>query len=289
MWFAFATLSAFMNSLADVFGKRAGGRFDPAVTAWGQRLCAAVLMAGVALVLTRRLPSTDAVFWEALAVTAAINTATSIMYMRALHASPLSVTTPVLALSPTFLLATEPLISGEWVSMLGVVGVLVSLGGAYLLGLDRLDEGWLSPIRNLWRQPGSRLMLGVAVLWSLSAPFDKIAIRHTEALWYPALITGALSCSLLPFALRRGLGRALNLRGLAALAPIGAGMGLAQLFQSLAFSLASVAYVISVKRLSAVFGVLFGWSLYHESGARIRLVGAAVLCLGAVIILLGGR
>jgi uncharacterized membrane protein len=47
-----------------------------------------------------------------------------------------------------------------------------------------------------------------------------------------------------------------------------------------AMSLAPVAYMISVKRLSMVFSVLLGWIFFGEQNIRYRLVGGALMVAG---------
>ena len=52
----------------------------------------------------------------------------------------------------------------------------------------------------------------------------------------------------------------------------------------LGLSLAKVAYVISVRRLSVLFGVFYGFVLFKESGLRERLAGTLLMLAGFVLI-----
>jgi len=52
----------------------------------------------------------------------------------------------------------------------------------------------------------------------------------------------------------------------------------------LGLSLAKVAYVISVRRLSVLFGVFYGFVLFKESGLGERLAGALLMLAGFVLI-----
>ena len=56
--------------------------------------------------------------------------------------------------------------------------------------------------------------------------------------------------------------------------------------QMLAINLTLVAYVISIKRLSAVMTVLFGYLIFKERGIRERLMGAVIMVGGVLIITL---
>ncbi|MCX5719013.1 MAG: EamA/RhaT family transporter, partial [Nitrospirae bacterium] len=53
----------------------------------------------------------------------------------------------------------------------------------------------------------------------------------------------------------------------------------------IAISLANVAYVISVKRISIIIGVLFGYLFFKEKNIRERLLGATLMFSGFVIII----
>jgi uncharacterized membrane protein len=55
-----------------------------------------------------------------------------------------------------------------------------------------------------------------------------------------------------------------------------------------AYTMAIVPYVITVKRLSLFFSVLFGGFVLHEQRIRGRMFGAVVMILGAVVIGLWG-
>ena len=54
-----------------------------------------------------------------------------------------------------------------------------------------------------------------------------------------------------------------------------------------AMTMANVTYVIAVRQLSVVFGVVLGTALLQESCGRIRLAAAATIFLGIVVISLG--
>jgi uncharacterized membrane protein len=61
-------------------------------------------------------------------------------------------------------------------------------------------------------------------------------------------------------------------------------MAAAHLTHVLSLSLAPVAYMISVKRLSLVFGVLLGWFYFREENIRYRLTGACVMVVGVFMV-----
>ena len=56
----------------------------------------------------------------------------------------------------------------------------------------------------------------------------------------------------------------------------------------LAISMVEAVYMISVKRMSVVFAVIYGWLLFKETDIKSRMLGAVLMFLGiGVITLLG--
>ena len=56
----------------------------------------------------------------------------------------------------------------------------------------------------------------------------------------------------------------------------------------IAISQTKAVYMISVKRLSPFFGVIYGGILFKEKHIRLRLLAASCMCLGAIIIYVWG-
>jgi uncharacterized membrane protein len=53
-----------------------------------------------------------------------------------------------------------------------------------------------------------------------------------------------------------------------------------------ALSMTLVVHVISIKRMSALIGVLFGYFVFKEQGIQERLAGAVMMILGVLAITL---
>ena len=78
-----------------------------------------------------------------------------------------------------------------------------------------------------------------------------------------------------------------SLAPVAAIAVAGAAMTILAIAQMTALTLTLAAYVIAVKRTSTLFSVVLGHSLFREEGVRDRLLGAAVMLAGFVLVTLG--
>ncbi len=124
LWILFAFLGAFFESMKDVFSKKALNsirNIDEYVAAWPMRFFAMPFL--LSLLLFVEIPVIGDGFWGALLVSGGLNTVTTILYMKALKLSDLSVTVPMVTFTPLFLLVTSPLIVGEFPGGLEFLGL----------------------------------------------------------------------------------------------------------------------------------------------------------------------
>ena len=101
-WFNFSLLTAFFVSLGDVFSKKVLADTDEYVVSWALRFCTTLFL--IPLFLFIQVPELGERFWSALIINSAINLVVSILYMKALKNSDLSITVPMLTFTPLFLL-----------------------------------------------------------------------------------------------------------------------------------------------------------------------------------------
>lgn len=292
MWILYSLLAAFFAATGDAATKRLlGGRRIPAV-AWGR-----VAFGGLFLspLLFRRWPPLDVTFWRSILLLLPLEIAALFLYLRAIARSPLSLTAPLLSLTPVFLLATGWLILGEKASRIGVAGVALIAAGTYLLSLGSVGdtaEPTAPPVPQVaarsptFSREGTRLMILAAFLYSLTASIGKVAVLHSDPLFFAPFYYLLLAAILTPLAAQPGLPgeRFLPIRsGL----PVGAAMGLQALFHFLAIRSAPVAYVIGLKRTGLLFSVLYGGLLFREREMGRRLSAAALMVVGSILVSIG--
>lgn len=236
------------------------------------------------------LPHPPPAFWAWLAAALPLEIVAMLLYVRAIRDSPLSMTLPYLAFTPVFAVATGQALLGETVSGRGLLGIsLVALGtwGLNLEQAGRHPRTWLAPFRQALRQPGSRRMLGVAAIYSVTAVLGKGALNHLPgaALQFGALyfvLLGALAWAWFALASPRAVGRALA-SGTFGWAVAGL-MSLMILTHFLALAQAETAYMIAVKRLSVLFGILLGAWVFREARLRQHLAAAGLMVAGVALI-----
>ena len=285
-WLPLTLLCAFSLATSDALVKKLFPHRDAVAVAWLRLLPGVPLL--WALVALQRPPAPGADFYWATALAVPLDTVALVLYIRAIQASPLSMTLPLLAVTPALLLVIPAALLGERLSVAGVAGVLLISLGCYALNIGEARRGFLEPLRALARERGARLMLAVAVIYSLTSTLGKIGVTAASPLLFGAAYFTAMCALVTPFALagrsrsalaaiRRelGPGRAL-LPGLV--------YGAMIVFHMLALSLAPVAYMIAVKRLSLLIGVLYGRFLFGEGRFRERLAGAVLMLAGVLLI-----
>ena len=286
-WFILSLGSALSKSLADVTSKQVLEKMGKVAVGCVSRGIVALIM--LMLVLFQGMPDIAQVFWKAAFITGVINIITTLLSLRALNKGELSMVAPMLALSPIFLLITSPIITKQFPNFWGVIGILLSVSGIYTMKIQEIKIGWLEPFRAIWRSAGVKEALLVAFLYSISANYDSIAANSSSPFFTLLTVNVFIFlCLLLPALNQRGLWRSTreNFKGLSLMSAF---MASETGLQFTAFQYAIVPYVISIKRTSALFSVIWGGKFFKEKEEfASRLIGAIIVIAGLVIIKLFG-
>ncbi|NLI81100.1 MAG: EamA family transporter [Deltaproteobacteria bacterium] len=287
LWFILAILTALAMSSEGAWLKKYFSHLDPYEMGMASIIYSLPLFA-IAMILIPHPPLPHQ-FWAAFLGTFVLNGIAYFLYVRAIQISPLSLTIPYLAFTPAFMIFTGRILLDEEPSPLGIAGILVSLAGGYLLNLDVTKWSPLEPLRAALRERGSRHMLVVAVIYSVSSVLDKKAILHSSPIFFGIFFYIVFAPTLFILLL---LGQKISwdfwLRNPGKGIVAGLLVFAHSVFHVWALSLTKAAYMISVKRLSILFSVIYGWIIFGESNMAARLGGAVLMMLGAVIIALAG-
>jgi uncharacterized membrane protein len=282
-WLALAILTAFCEAAKDIFSKIGLKATNVYVVAWAYRLYSLPLLLPLLFFIDTPHLSKD--FWIALVSGGSLNVLTSIFYMKAIKYSDLSVSVPMITFTPFFILLTSPIIVGEFPSVLGIFGIIAIVVGSYVLNFTEIKRGIWAPFRVLLVQKGPRYMLAVAFIWSITANIDKIGVRSSSPLFWAISVSVFIALAMIPVVIVQGKEEIKQILSNAKrLAPIGFFSALTLIFQMQAINLALVAYVISVKRTSAIIVVLASYWIFKESGLKYRLIGASIMVLGVFLI-----
>jgi len=283
-WFPLALSAAFFTAASDALTKRylrPLGTFKMAVG----RVLAPVLFL-LPFLLFQQWPSLDPTFWKTLAVLLPMETLALVLYMEALRVSPLSLTVPFLAFTPAFMILTGAIILGERLDLKGIAGIFLIVAGSYSLHLKDLRSGFWAPFAAVFREKGSVLMLAVAFLYSVTSVLGKLAIMHSDPFFFAGfyfIVHGIFAATVLavlfdvyPLQVVRQSPKGVFWVGIAQTVTV--------ISHMVAISLAPAAYMIAVKRLSVLFGVLMGCLFFREEDLAGRLFGAGLMVAGVFLI-----
>ncbi len=285
LWFLFSILTAFFESMKDVFSKKSLRNVDEYAAAFSLRLFALPFL--FPLLFFIEIPSLGKDFWTALLLGGLLNVLSTIIYMKALRGSELSISVPMLTFTPAFLLITSPIMLGEFPNPAGFLGIILIVFGSYTLNIKEKHKGQLAPLKALLKERGPKYMLAVAFIWSMTSNFDKIGVLNSSPIFWVIAIDTFLALALFPIFLWKSQESLKQISGnMKCLIPLGLSSVLTLVFQMTAITMTLVAYVISVKRTSAIMGVVMGHFLFREKGIKERLAGAVLMVTGVALITL---
>lgn len=286
LWLILTVLSAFFLGTSDALTKKAVAGHNEYLVTWLKLLPSLPLFL-LPLILMPK-PVVKPEFYPCIMAALPLETLTIFLYTKALKVSPLNLTLPFLSLTPLLLMVIPFLLLGERITPFGAAGIVLIAAGSYLLNLRRGEGDALAPLRALVKEKGSRYMILIAAIYSITSTLGKRAIAASSPVFFASVYLPLLVLAITPIALYKGKGE------LKAVAHNGTATAciLPALFYALqaithvyAINLTNVSYMIAVKRLSLLFGVLYGRWLFQEKGG---LSATAIMLAGVFLIVLGG-
>lgn len=283
MWFLLSLGSAFFDSLKDVSAKIVSKEIDVYTVAWANRFFGLLFI--LPLMLFNIPDHLSLEFWKALIVVGVLNSINSVLYIKALKDTPLSIVGPITSLTPITVLLFSSFIAKEIPSLLGFLGIIIAVLGTYALQISQRHTGLLKPLTALWTNTGQRHVFIVVILWGITSVFDKIAVQHSNAFFYLGAANIVYALALFPFVIARPGRLQLALQNYKKFIPVGFFHTISTGLQFLALPLTLVSYVLSIKRASSVFGVLWGKLLFNETNLKERMLGSLIIVTGVIIMI----
>lgn len=229
-------------------------------------------------------------FWSNLFILLPLNLLGYCLYVNGVALSPLSLSLPFLAITPAVTILTGFLFLGEEPSLYGLIGIAAIVMGSYILKIESAKPGeLLQPFKAIFKERGTVLVLLAAVIFAFNAVFGKVLILHSNPVYAMCiffLIHNTVFIAAVVLTRKVSLAALLKRPGPGILAGIVMFGHVTFHFQAIA--LAQAAYMIAVKRLSGLFGVIYGGLVFKEEHIGSRLAGAACMSMGAALIALLG-
>lgn len=243
-------------------------------------------------------------WWLALIVTTGVNIVIQFGNMRATRLADVSFVAPISALTPG-LVVLSVLLIGERPGLWGGIGIALIIGGTYAHAREgsRLREyfvpllPWLVFARPSGRERevlklrALRWAYGTALFSAVGLIADGLVARHGDMLLAVTIELGVLACVYAAVFKRTakeegafGPFRVRIREHAASFISFGFAAGLIWILLGVAFRLAPIAYIGSLKRLAIFLTVAGGiWLLGEQSGVR-RMLLSAIIVVGAVLI-----
>jgi drug/metabolite transporter (DMT)-like permease len=286
LWFPIALCCAFFTACCDAISKRIMLTSDEWLTGGILLTLASLMLTPVLFYVDLRPVTSEGAIL--LAVTLPLEALAYYMFLSAIRMSALSLVAPLLAFTPAFTIVTASLLLGESIGAWGLCGVSIVTLGAYILNVDPSRFSLLGPVRMILSDPGARRMLLVSAIWSVTSALGKKGALIFGSLQYGFILTAMIGGLFLLIGTCRikltGVHMDFDNR-LVFFFILGAiFMALQEITHFVSISMAPVAYMISVKRLSMIIAVIFGWRFFDERNVVNRLAGASIMLLGVFII-----
>ncbi|MEQ8509686.1 MAG: EamA family transporter [Rhodospirillaceae bacterium] len=228
-------------------------------------------------------------YWTLGVITALAGLFANLLFLMALRVSSLSLTVPVLGLVPVFTTVFGALALNEIPTGQQTLGIVLAVLGLLTLYLPEDDLNPVHVFSRFATDTGARYMLGVAVLWSATAPLDKASMALSSPATHAFVQVCLISAALMVYIAVTGRTRAIAISRQAltpaALSSLTAGIAYGS--QLVAYQLTLVGVVESLKRVIGLLSaLLLGAILLHEPLTKPKLVGIALMIIGVPLIIL---
>lgn len=239
------------------------------------------------LLLLVGIPEIKEGFWRAMVITVLLNLISQNLFIRAFKLSDASLIAPLRLIIPPLVIVTGFLFLRETPSLVGAMGIFVSMLGLWLLLTSGKTDGEdKSPA--WYRDRGVLYGLAGSVLFSISFPFDKIAVVNSSTLFATWLMFTTLG--LVTFLIHSIRNR--KFPGLVAasftqhfkanmLVSLCSSIGIGLTNHALNYSFA--AYASSLKRLQALWTVIIAGRFLQEKEMQRRIVATVIMFVGIAL------
>ncbi|MFA5147152.1 MAG: EamA family transporter [Candidatus Omnitrophota bacterium] len=203
----------------------------------------------------------------------------------------ISIVYPITRCTPIILIFWSYFVSHERMTLLGIMGILLVIAGTLSIQLDRRDlKNTLQAIFRFKNYP-VRMAWVVAVITALYSVIDDKGVSYLNPFIYLYLIYSFSVLFHAPFVFRNSSKAELVsewrtnkmkiiLTGFVSL--------FGYLLILMAFTMERVTYIVTIRQVSVVFGVLLGITVLNEKNKLIRLSSSVVIYAGICLITLFG-
>ena len=243
-------------------------------------LCVVIFITGI--------PDIEKGFLTAFVSTVFLNLISQYLIIKAFKLSEVSLIAPLRLIIPPLVIASGFLVLKEVPSLLGVVGIALTVIGFWIFFLIEYNTSTGEIMRRIFLDKGARYGLCSSILFAASFPFDKKIVVTSSALFSVAATLSALGLIfLLLFTLFdrsfiKNCVRTLKTFPMPILyISAWSAFGATLTFQALNYSLA--AYASSLKRLQVLWTIILAGRFLKEKNAKRRFFASIIILSGIML------
>jgi drug/metabolite transporter (DMT)-like permease len=270
-------LSAVFHASWNAISKRSTDKF---IFFWLSGIAASAFLLPVLMGYWQEITPTG---WLLIVLSSAFEAIYLLCLAVAYEAGDLSLAYPLSRGSvPLFVLILATVFIGERVTGLGIIGIILSVLGIYVLHLRSLQRNaLLAPFAAL-RQRATQFALLAGICTAIYSTIDKSGITYANPMLYTTLIFWGYSLLLTPFMLRKRAAVAHEWRILA----VGVLSVITYLLVTYVLLSSPASYVSALRGVSIVFGAVLGALFLKEHLTPVKTLGAVVIFTGMICIVL---
>lgn len=211
-------------------------------------------------------------------------------FMQALRCSPMSITVPLLSFTPVGATLLAWLIRHQVPTVFQGTGALLVVAGAVVMGTRSAQ--WPG-LRAYARDRGVRYMLGAALVWSVTAILNQMALERGANAWYAPSLSLAVGLLMALVLLVRGQGPLLKasfrtLAGIPRLSLPALVIGGAALAIELeALRVAPIGFIEIIKRgLGMTGAILLGRLFFKEPISLPKVMAVLLMTVGVALVVI---
>jgi uncharacterized membrane protein len=197
---------------------------------------------------------------------------------------------PISRSAPALVLIFSVLFLREEVSLVGVVGIGLTMFGIYVLHMGELSfSAFFGCFRSISSNKSTRLALVTLVLVSVYSIVDKVGVQNMNPFIYSYLLNLSALTLFTPYICSIRDKKEIMCewtRNWRTIVVNGFITFFGYLLILMAFAIERVSYIVGLRQISIVFGVVMGGHLLNEGRVGVRLTAATIIFIGSMLIIL---
>ncbi|HIG94277.1 MAG: hypothetical protein QT05_C0052G0046 [archaeon GW2011_AR13] len=239
------------------------------------------------LLLVIPIPKTDWLFWAVCIGSALSWLIGDILDIKATKITDISIIAPIYAFGIIFTGILAWIILGEIPSLIGFIGIILIIIGAYFLELREFNINKIHlPFKIIFTNKGTWLILIAFFFYSLNNVLDKIGIAHTNNLLFYGIINHIIAMTIFTIIIHKKIisNKKVILDNKTSLIILGILNLTFSLIGLSLYKFMEVVYVAAIFNLSILFEIIGGHFMFKEDNFRNRLIAGLLIILGITLI-----